>query len=183
MAHPPERPLPRLGTTASSPTPGDWGPSTYRRLVLLPQNLVLNLPQGDVWQPLPRRGTWTGLVHEPTKSEIWVRHVPARRTVSLAECESEARLSWELLRTETDEALARPLRSPEGYGGRARVVLLSSGGGRVEAHLVGVSRCLSVVFTTGEAPGFPERLRSIMNEVLPALRVPTIGERGVGKRT
>jgi hypothetical protein len=58
------------------------------------------------------------------------------------------------------------------------VKLILDGGGRVEAYAVGVSRCLAVVFLTGDRPGFPERLQVMMNEVLPALRVPNIGERG-----
>lgn len=171
-----------MGHEVPLPASDDWGLSTHRKIILRPQSLVLSLPQGDVWQPMPRRGTWSGLSHERSESEIWIRHAPARRTVSLEECEDEARLSWPLLRDDTEVAHSRPLRRPSGYGGRADVKLLSTGGGRVESYAVGVGRCLAVVFVTGARPGFPERLRAIMNEVLPALRVPDIGERGVIKR-
>jgi hypothetical protein len=82
--------------------------------MLRPQNLVLSLPQVDVWQPLARRGTWSGLRHAPSESEIWIRHVPARRTVSLSECEDEARLSWTVLRDGPEAAHSRPLQSPAG---------------------------------------------------------------------
>jgi hypothetical protein len=143
---------------------------------------VLSLPEGNQWEPQKRRGTWSGLRHESSGSEIWVRHVPARRTVTIDECEKEARLSFEMIRQALPEAVERRLAAPKGYGGRLRVVLLPSGGGRVEAFSVGVSRCLSVVFTTSGQPGFPERLRVAVNEVIETIRVPNIGERGVARR-
>ena len=176
--HRPEpKPLPPLGRTVARPEANDWSLETHRSVVLLHQNLVLSLPQGHVWQTAPRRGTWSGFRHEATESEIWVRHVAARRTVSLDECEKEARMSWSLLRETEEDAAERVLRAPTGYGGHLSVILLSEGGGRVEAFSVGVSRCLAVVFTTGDSPGFPERLRVAANEVIETMRVPNVGER------
>lgn len=161
---------------------GDFGLGTHREVMLRSQNLVLGLPRGDTWTSLPRRGTWSGLRDEPTETEIWVRHVQARRTVTLEECESEARLSWGMIRSVEESAAERPLRSPSGYGGRVSVILLPDGGGRVEAFAVGVGRCLSVVSVTGALPGFPERLRVLVNEVIETMRVPEISERsGIGR--
>lgn len=147
-----------------------------------PQNLVLSLPQGDVWKPTTRRGTWSGLLHAATQSEVWIRHATARRTVTTEECEKEARLSWDLLRDSGEADLERPLRAPADYGGKLRVLLSPEGGGRVEAFSVGAGRCLAVIFLTGPRPGYPERLRVFANEVMPHLRVPTIGERAQIKR-
>lgn len=174
---PEPRPLPRPDGTTVSGGANDWGLHTHRNVMLSSQNLVLSLPQGDVWKSAPRRGTWSGLLHEATHSEIWVRHVAARRTVTLEECERQARLSWPLIRDVEESAAERFLRAPQGYGGRLLVILLPDGGGRVEAFSVGVSRCLSVVFTTGGRPGFPERLRVGVNEIIETMRVPDVGER------
>jgi hypothetical protein len=102
--------------------------------------------------------------------------------VTVQECENEARLSWDLLRDPATEDQELPLNAPEGYGGKLRVLLSPNGGGRVEAFTVGVSRCLAVVFTTGGKPGFPERLRVAVNEVLRTMRVPNISERSLIKR-
>lgn len=187
------KPMPPLGRSVARPDPSDWSLGTHRTVALVSQNLVFSVPQGHVWESLKRRGTWSGLGHEATGSELWVRHVPARRTVSLDECEREARLSWPLLRaagdgaaderaleesvSESEESNERVLRAPKGYGGKLSVLLFPDGGGRVEAFSVGVSRCLAVVFMTGGGPGFPERLRVIANEVIETMRVPNIGER------
>jgi hypothetical protein len=108
--------------------------------------------------------------------------VSARRTISLEECEKEARLSWALIREADEDASERGLRAPAGYGGKLSLILLPQAGGRIEAFSVGVSRCLAVVFTTGSAPGFPERLRVIGNEVIETLRVPNVGERSRAMR-
>lgn len=174
---PEPKPLPPLGRALAHPAADDWSLETHRTIALVPQNLVLSLPQGHVWESVPRRGTWSGLRHEVTESELWVRHVAARRTVSLAECEKEARLSWALIRESHESAVDRDLRAPAGYGGKLSVILLPDGGGRIEAFSVGVSRCLAVVFTTQASPGFPERLRVAANEVLETMRVPNVGER------
>lgn len=164
------------------PPSEDWGLLTYKKVILLRQSLVLELPQGESWVTLPGRGTWSGLRHEQTKSEIWVRHNTARRTITVGECESEARLGWPEIRNPDPDAISRPLRAPHGYGGHLNIVLNKTGGGRVEAFSVGASRCLSVVFLTEGAPGFPERLRSFASEVLETMRIPALGERGLEKR-
>lgn len=184
---PSPKPLPPLGRSVARPDPNDWSLETHRTVALVSQNLVLSVPQGHVWESLSRRGTWSGLRHAATESELWVRHAPARRTVSLDECEKEARLSWPLLRGAGESRAEdrgdsldeneRTLRAPKGYGGKLSIVLNPEGGGRVEAFSVGVSRCLAVVFRTGGAPGFPERLRVAANEVIETMRVPNVGER------
>jgi hypothetical protein len=179
---PPERYVAPPGHERPPLVPDDWALSTHSSLVLRPQNLVLSLPQGDLWKPTTRRGTWSGLLHAPTESEVWIRHVSARRTITTEECEKEARLSWELLRDSSEADAERPLRAPADYGGALRVILAPEGGGRVEAFAVSVSRCLAVVFVTGTRPGYPERLRVFANEVLPNLRVPNISERAQIKR-
>jgi len=160
----------------------DWGLHTYEKVILLRQSLVLHLPEGDKWVPLPGRGTWSGLRHDPTDSEVWVRHSSARRTVTVDECEREARLGWPEIREPDPDAITRLLRAPRDYGGRVSIVLNKEGGGRVEAFSVGLSRCLAVVFLTGNGPGFPERLRSFASEVIETMRVPGLGERGLEKR-
>lgn len=169
-------PLP--GRSASRLADNDWSLATHQTVVLASQNLALSLPQGQAWQSLPRRGTWSGMGQSATESEIWVRHVVARRTVTIDECEKEARLSWPPIRVIEDGDVERVLRAPSGYGGKLSVMLLPDGGGRVEAFSVGVSRCLAFVFTTGGSPGFPERLRVVVNEVIETMRVPDVDERG-----
>ena len=164
------------------PPPDSWGLQTYGKVILLRQSLVLHLPEGDKWVPLPGRGTWSGLRHDLTGSELWVRHSPARRTVTVGECEREARLGWPEIRQPDPSAITRQLRAPRGYGGQLSIVLDRDGGGRVEAFSVGLSRCLAVVFLTGSEPGFPERLRSFASEVIETMRVPALGERGFEKR-
>lgn len=177
-----ERSLAPPGLSPPPSARNDWGLHTHQKIILRPQNLVLSLPQGALWKTQKRRGSWTGLRHDASDSEIWIRHVAARRTVTVEDCEAEARLGWTLIQHEEPSAVERRLAAPQGYGGRLRVVLLPDGGGRVEAFSVGVSRCLAVVFTTGNSPGFPERLRVAVNEVVETLRVPNISERGELRR-
>jgi hypothetical protein len=143
---------------------------------------VVALPQGDSFVPLRRRGTWSGLGHEPTKSEIWIRHTEARRTVTASECAAEARLSWEVLRDGAPVVESRPLQRPKDYLGTVDIVLIPQGGGRVEMLAAGIGRCLAVVFVTGALPGVPERLSVAATEVADSLRVPSIGERGMATR-
>lgn len=157
-------------------TSGDSRPFALRA-----QGLVVRLPEADGWKAMPPRGGFTGLSHPGTGSEIWVRHSPARRTVSLAECEEQSRQSLTVLRHGDSPAHQRRLTAPQGYGGVVNVVLPSGGGGIVEAFGVGVSRCLAVVFTTGDAPGFPERLQIATNDILDSLTLPTLEERGGGR--
>jgi hypothetical protein len=145
------------------------------------QGLTVRLPNGQGWTSLPARGGFTGLAHAESRSEIWVRHSPARRTVKLAECEEQSRQSLTLLRHGESPAFERRLIAPAGYGGVVNVILSSGGGGLVEAFGVGVSRCLAVVFITADGPGFPERLQVATNEILDSLALPALDERGGGR--
>ncbi len=152
-----------------------------RPFALRAQGIIVRLPDADGWKAMPSRGGWTGLSHPETKSEIWLRHSPARRTVKLRECEEQSRQSLTLLRHGEAPAHERRLTAPTGYGGVVHVVLPPGGGGLVEAFGVGVSRCLAVVFITGDAPGFPERLQVATNDILDSLVLPSFGDRGGGR--
>ena len=116
-------------------------------------------------------------MHQATGSELWVRHALARRTVTLSECEEQARLGFSLLREPATPAHERPLEAPEGYGGRVRVELLPGGGARVVVVGVALSRCLTVVFRAEERSGFAQRMQVILNETLAQLEVPNIAHR------
>jgi len=96
--------------------------------------------------------------------ELWVLHQPARRTVTLAECEESARANLQRLRhglTATSERAWSPL---PGYAGTLRVVLLSSGESLVEGYAVGVSRCLSAAYNVTTGQDYALRLRSVVLE-------------------
>ncbi len=150
---------------------------TSARFILRSQNLALTLPDADNWKSLPARGPWSGMINQKTKSELWVRHSAARRTVKVSECSSEARMSLSALRDEATIAHESPLSAPSGYGGTIRVLLQDEGGGRVEAFGVGVSRCLSVVYLTDAQPGFPERLQIAVGDIMHSLEIPSIDAR------
>ncbi len=156
----------------------DFHMDDSRPFALRAQGIIVRLPDADGWKAMPSRGGWTGLSHVETKSEIWLRHSPARRTVRLSECEEQSRQSLTLLRHGEAPAHERRLTAPSGYGGVVHVILPPGGGGLVEAFGVGVSRCLAVVFITGDAPGFPERLQVATNEILDSLALPSFEERG-----
>lgn len=155
-----------------------WDGARRQTVVLRSQNLALDLPDGSAWQPLPRRGTVSGLGHQGSGAELWVRHVPARRTVSVSECEQEARRNLSDLRDLPPADHEGPLRAPAGYGGTQRVHLLPSGGAQVVLFGVSVSRCLTVVVRMLPAAGYLQRLQVILHETLPTLRVPLVDERG-----
>lgn len=169
-------------SAARAPLPPElvdpWHGARRQTIVLRSQNLALDLPDGSAWQPLPRRGTVSGLGHQASGAELWVRHVPARRTVSVSECEQEARRSLSDLRDLPPADHEGPLRAPAGYGGTQRVYLLPSGGAQVVLFGVSVSRCLTVIVRMLPASGYLQRLQVILHETLPTLRVPVVDERG-----
>lgn len=183
-----EAQAPRTAETASMPVSGasspaplppvrrGWAGAPTRSVLLRSQGLALELPESDVWNAMPRRGAWSGLQHRTTGSEIWVRHVAARRTVKVAECEAEARASFSLLRHGAFPDHERRLSAPSGYGGVVKVILPPAGGGIVEAYGVSVSRCLAVVFVSGVEAGFPERLQFATNQILSSLKISRPGE-------
>jgi hypothetical protein len=149
--------------------------------VMRSEELVFTTVDPEAWEGQPRRGEWSGLRHRDGASEYWARHVAARRTVTLEECEADSRTTLALLRVEANPASERSRSLGDTYQGRVRVLLHPGAGGRVEAFFVGTSRCLALVFATDGSPGFPERLQFVASEVMDSLRLMTLDERGLGR--
>jgi hypothetical protein len=151
-------------------------------LSLVEQEVAVRVVEPSRWRRLPKRGEWSGRIHPESKSELWIRHVLARRTVELAECERDSRDSWSALRQSLSDEEFERTQASDHYQGRTRVVLDHLEGGRVEAFFVGTSRCLSVVYLSGEKPGFPERLQFFSQSIKNSVRLLSLDERRLGKR-
>lgn len=135
------------------------------------QGLQLLMPGDGNWSYFAGVGAWSALKRSSSGEELWLYHQPARRTISVAECESVARSTLALLRHGLGAAHQRPFQAPAGYGGKLNVVLLEDGGGVVEAFSVAASRCLAAAYRIEAGPGFGERMRIIVHETLPSLTV------------
>ncbi len=153
-------------------------PSGSSGTVVFPrQGVTIRLPDAGDFSRREQRGVWSGAIAQDRGEQIWVLHEPARRTVSVDECERRARASLSVFRHGLHPAHERSWSSPPGYGGRLGVVLLQNGGGVVEGFSVGPSRCLAVAYLVEASPGFAERLSTAFVQVLPSLalldRTPT----------
>lgn len=122
------------------------------------QALALLLADPERWVARPATGTWSKWEHAPSRSQLWLRHQVARRTVTVEECEEEARRSLSVLRWPGSEVQEEPLRAPQAYHGLVRTELVEGGRGRVLAVGAGVSRCYAAVFLSEADEELPQRL-------------------------
>lgn len=135
------------------------------------QSLQVLMPSDEKWIYSAGVGAWSGLQRASSGEELWLYHQLARRTITVAECESAARGSLARLRHGIESAHERPFQAPAGYGGIINVILLEDGGGLVEAFSVAASRCLAACYVIEAGPGFGERMRLFVQESLPSLMV------------
>lgn len=162
--------------------PAPFSTRELGELAFVEQEVVLRVVEPSMWRRLPRRGEWSGRLHPESQSEVWVRHVLARRTVEVDECEDDSRKSLSLLRKPLSDEAFESVQARDHYRGRTRMVLSQAEGGRVESFFVGPSRCLSVVYISGVRPGFPERLQFFFQSIDDSVRLFSIEERQLGKR-
>ncbi len=155
---------------------------SWQEVVLGTQALVVSLPDRKHWRELGARGSWSGLEHEPSGSQLWFRHRVARRTVTAAECEKQARTSLSLLREPGHEAVVQRLSAPAGYLGEQRVSILDGERGQVFAFGAGVSRCYAAVFVSDNDSDLPQRLALASERIFAAVRLVGLDERGLGTR-
>lgn len=156
----------------------DWGTRQVPS-----QALAIRLPQASQWQAAAPRGSWAVFLHQPTQSQLLLRHEVARRNISAHECEQDIRYSLEELH-ESSEALGerREVLS-NGYHGFVRVVLQRGGQALVKGFFAGVSRCLSVVFIPRSGAGDPETLQLVSDRVVPAIQILGVATRASQPRS
>ena len=152
-------------------------PPLNSRVDVVEQGLSIAVPVEDQFALAEGRGPWSVLSAKASGEKIFISNRPARRSITLDECEESARDSLSVLRHGLSPAHERQVSSPEGYRGRLKVVLLEDGGGLVEVFSVALSRCMAIVYIAPESPGFAERLAEFVQEVVPsvALAKRTIG--------
>lgn len=154
----------------------DEGEPTERWVASL--GLFVSLPPS--FEEQPARGGWAGF-SDGVSSQLWLMHAVARRSVTLAECEREARESLRLLREGGAARELGELAAPADYVGR---VWSSDPDGErtlVGAVGTGTGRCFAAVF---EARGASRaaRARFALDNVLSSVRLPSLDERALGRR-
>jgi len=113
----------------------------------------------------PQFGAWGHAKASSSEDQFWVFHQPARRTVTLVECESDARARLQVLRHGLSPTNERPWDPMPGYTGTLRVVLLQDGATLVEGFAVGISRCLSAAYNVKGGQDYAQRLRDVVLSV------------------
>lgn len=153
----------------------DWLTAPRASITLSSQNIVLELPQGDSWKSAGRRGTFSGILQASSQTEIWVRHQPARRTVTVQECQQEAIAQLSLLREPATTVSRSKASSPQGYAGELHAMGIQ-GGAQLLVVSVAPSRCFALLFRT-KGQGHQQRLMIAEQEIVPQMRAPGVSER------
>jgi hypothetical protein len=133
------------------------------------QSLVVRAPSSWGLVAEPSLGSWGRATTSQNEDQLLVFHQPARRTITLAECETEARASLQILRHGLSATNERPWDPLPDYAGTLRVVLLDDGSTLVEAYAVSFSRCLSAVYRVKGGQDYAQRLTLVVTSVLSRL--------------
>ncbi len=135
------------------------------------QGLSIVLPMSVDYKEAQAYGSWAQIVGPATAPRLWIAHRPARRTVTVDECESDARLSLSLLRHGLGADHERPWLAGDGYAGRLKIVFFEDGHALVEGFAVALSRCLALAVEVPASPLFAEQLREVVLEVAGGIRL------------
>ena len=150
--------------TPHSSSPGQQAAESL--LTFAHQSLVVRVPVSWGLVMEPSLGAWGHARTSQSEDQFWLSHQPARRTITLAECETEARASLQILRHGLASTNERPWDPMPGYAGTLRVILLDDGATLVEGYAVGLSRCLSAVYRVSGGEDYAQRLRLVVTSVL-----------------
>ena len=156
------------------------------RVEVRSQAVTLPLPDSSRWRG-ETFGSWSVLLHDATRSTLYVKQWPAARLVRAGECLTQARFGQRAMIILRDEEIVdrREVMIPPGVDGDVVVGVRDVGAelhGYAEMSAAGIGRCLVVTFHTvaqgrGREEEVAQRLATIADNVFAQVRPQVVEDR------